>query len=174
MKKGITLSGDWKAFKKFLSLKWLPEMETLIDKVTGDAAEMIRAEIVTRIKDKEYESNALATALRKGFKSQDESIPLIHTGRMIREALLSKKVKTWIWQVGILGNIQASGKSGLSLFDVVPILHDGGTVQTNGVTIRIPPRPFLSNVFEDPKIIKKVNKMWEQAIEKILKKHGKL
>lgn len=168
----ITLKGDWKQFRHFLSLGWNKEFVEVINKATGEAAEMLRQEIVDRIMDKEYESNALYTAISKGFSSVSEATPLVHTGTMIREGLLTKRAKEWIWKVGILGNVRSS--SGLTLFELVPILHDGATIKKGNKTIRIPPRPFLKNVFDDPKMVKKVHNLWNRAIERILKKHGKL
>ncbi len=174
MPTSIEYSGDWTEFGKFLEGHWRISLGKRIDKVTGRAAEMIRAEIVNRIKDKEYESNALMTAIKKGFSGPDQSTPLIHTGRLIREGLLTDKVAHWVWKVGIIADLPASGGNGLSLFDIVPILHDGATIKQGNRTVRIPPRPFLSNVFEDPKIIAKVQKMWEAEIKIIFKKYGKL
>lgn len=175
----IKLSGDWKAFENFLSYKWKSELERAMDQAAGQAAYYILSQIRGKIRDKRYKSNALSTARGKGFTTPAEATPLVDSGDLLTKALVVNKLRQWYWEVGVIGNIGASNSKGKkTLKEIVPILHEGGTiVQTRGnkrVIIRIPSRPFLSSVWENPKVLSKIDKIWQTEVQRILKKHGKL
>lgn len=173
----ISYGGDWKGLESFLKYAWKNDLHTEVDKATKRSALYILSEIRKRIHDREYAVNALSTAQAKGFKSAAEATPLVASGTLIRKALAIASKGDLQWEVGVIKDFPTKdGRSKLS--EIVPILHEGGTVTmkrgTTTVTIRIPPRPFLASVFDDPSTERYVNKQWEQAVEKVLKRHGKL
>lgn len=169
--------GDWDKLEKFLTYSWKNDLEAEVDKATKRGALRILSEIRKRIHDKRYTKNKLSTALNKGFTSVGASTPLVDQGTLIRKALTYVSKGEMAWEVGVLKDMPTSdGRSKIS--EIVPILHEGGTVtQKRGsktVVIRIPPRPFLREVFDDPFMRKYVERQWEAAVRKVLKKHGEL
>ena len=168
---------DYKKFRNFIRFNWRGKFERELDKATGRAANFIRSEIRQRILDRQYVPNSLFTARRKGYDTVDEAIPLVDTGGLIREALMAQKRKSVVWEVGVIGE-KPSRTTGYPAKDYVRALHEGytGVARMGGrtFTYRIPPRPFLRNVWEDMMVQKRVHKEWEDTIRKVLKEHGKL
>lgn len=175
----INLKGkDWKLFKKFVKFEWGTQLNQEMGRATGRAARMVLVEIRGRIRNREYAVNALSTAQRKGFKTAEQATPLVDHGKLIKEALLTTQIRPFTWEVGILKDMGMS-RSGEPMTRIIPLLHDGGTFSVTNqrgkkVTIRIPPRRFLSSVWDDPKIIARINKEWTNSFRKVLKRHGKL
>lgn len=168
----ITYSGDWKKFEQFLSYKWGSELKSAIGKATRMNTLYIIAEIQRRIEKGMYTPNSPYTIKRKGHDKV-----LIDKTRMIK-SMSERRVAPMVREVGFLKNAKAS-RGNRMLFDVIPMLHDGHTfnvkVKGGGTrTIRIPPRPFLGNVWNDPKVHAVLQKNWEMAITRVLKKYGKL
>lgn len=170
---GFTYKGDWKEFEKFLNFDWGVDLSREIGQATRRSAMYILAEIRKRIHDREYEVNTLSTAIRKGFTSVKESTPLVDSSKMIREALATERLRKWTWEVGIIKDMPTDTNR-MKMSELVPILHEGKTIKRGNKTYRIPPRPFLREVFDDPSIERYVNKQWSDAYKKVLKKHGKL
>lgn len=168
---------DYDKFKDFIAFNWKNKFENELDKATGRAANFIKSEIRSRILNKQYVPNSLFTARRKGYATVDEAIPLVHTGGLIREALMSQKLKKLVWEVGIIGD-KPSRTTGYPAKAYVRALHEGhtGTATIDGrtFTYRIPPRPFLRRVWEDLMVQRRVHKEWKDTIEKVLKENGKL
>lgn len=167
----ITYKGDWKKFEKFLSYSWGNELEASIAKATRMNALFLMAEIQRRIDKGMYTPNSPYTIERKGHDRV-----LIDKGRMIK-SLSEHKITPMVREVGFLKDQKAS-RGNKTLFQIIPMLHDGHTftIKTSGGTrtIRIPPRPFLGGVWNDPKILAVMYKNWEMAIERVLKKYGQL
>lgn len=168
---------DYQKFKSFIMFNWKSKFEKELDKATGRAARYVRSEIRRRILAKQYVPNSLFTARRKGYQTVDEAIPLVHTGGLIREALMAQRLKPVVWEVGVIGE-KPSRTTGYPAKAYVRALHEGHTgVARRGnktFTYRIPPRPFLRRVWEDMMVQKRVHKEWEDAIRDVLKEHGKL
>jgi hypothetical protein len=168
---------DLAKFENFLAFRWKGAMETEVDKATGRGAKYIQSQIRARILDKQYVPNTLWTAKQKGYNTPDEAIPLVDTGSLIREALQAQRNRPMVWEVGIIKDIP-SKRTGAPASKYVQALHDGVTVTVSirGVrrTFRIPPRPFLRNVWEDLMVQGRVHKEWSDAIEKVLKEYGQL
>jgi hypothetical protein len=174
----IKLEGaDWELFRKFAKNTWFPELKREVHRATGRSALHILSTIRRKINSKEYAVNAYSTARTKGYSTPTESPPLIDTGVMVRDVLLAKQVNQWAWEVGAIGT-QPNRKTGKPYREIIPIIHDGATYTVkkgNGsATIRIPARPFLRVVFEDPQIHKHIRDEWNAAIYKVLRKYGKL
>ena len=175
----IQYKGDWKAFEKFLDYKWGKELRDEINRATKKSCLYIISEVRRRIHNREYTENKPSTiraksSARTGGGTQSDT-PLIDQGTMVR-ALSFNMVAQMSYLVGFIKDQKTTdGRS--TLFEVIPALHDGATItqSVKGKTriIRIPPREFLKNVWEDPKVIAIVNKNWEFAIGKVLKKYGK-
>jgi hypothetical protein len=176
---GVTLIGnDWKLFEKFVKQKWGNELKAAVEKATARSAMWVLSQIRQKVHDKGYELNADSTAIRKGHKSADEATPLIESGTMIRDTLLTKQIKTWTWEVGAIAD-KYSPRTNKPYKEIIEIIHDGKTYSYKTktgktVTIRIPARPFLRTVFEDVKVHAHIRSEWSKAIERVLKKHGKL
>lgn len=168
---------DLEKFQNFINFRWKKDFEKKLDRATGRAAQYIRSEIRRRILDRQYVPNTLYTARRKGFNTVEEAIPLVHTGGLIREALMVVKLKTLVWEVGVIGD-KPSRTTGAPAKKYVRALHEGltSTMTINGKTrtFRIPPRPFLRAVWEDMVVQNRVHREWRDAIIDVLKKHGKL
>ena len=171
---GLVLGGkDFRLFKKFLSYAWRKDMYNIMDMATGRVAKKIQSDIRQRVLGKVYTRNKQSTIDDKG----GNDIPLVDTGGLIREAIQSRRLKQMSWEVGVIGK-KPSRTTGASAETYVRVIHDGATFAVNyygrRVTIRIPPRPFLRDVFDDPKTRAMANAMWKDAMTKILTKHGKL
>jgi len=173
----IKIGGDWKAFSKFLKYTWRSDFDKIMNKATERSARYLLSQIRERIRNKEYQINKLSTAIKKGFKTASEATPLVDTGGLIAKGMVVNQLKNLVYEVGVLAN-HPMDERGKKAMEIVPVLHDGATItQTRGskrVTIRIPPRPFLKEVFEDDNVIKKVEREWHKGMEYLLKKHGKL
>lgn len=181
---GITISGpDLPAFENFIKGKWKAEFKKEINRATARGAKYILSEIRGRILAKQYAPNALMTAQRKGYKTVEDAIPLVDTGGLIRESLQAERRKAEselvyaAWEVGVIGN-KPSRRTGAPANKYVRVLHEGATftVEINGRsrTFRIPPRPFLRSVWEDPAVQARVQKEWSDTVRSQLIKHGKL
>ena len=163
----IIISGkDQKAFKAFLDYAWKTEMKVELNKAVKGAALFLLSEIRKRIHDKQYVANAPMTVERKGHNT-----PLVDEGTLL-DTLNYFKVRDLVYHVGLLKDQKtSSGES--TLKKIVPILHDGATIIINGKVIRIPPRPFLADVWTDDKVLDEIKKIWTIAIQKVLVKYGK-
>lgn len=167
----ITFSKDWDRLEKYLSYSWESELEAAMNKALKWGSLYILGEIRRRIDAGQYVANAPWTVKKKGFNR-----PLIDKGRMIRSLHAQKRGKL-SHQVGFIRDQPTSdGKS--TLFKVVPMLHEGATVtmvlQGRLMTIRIPPRPFLRDVWSDPMVQSVISARITMETNKILKKYGKL
>lgn len=173
----IQYSGDWEKLEKFLKYNWRNDLFQELDKATKRSALYVLSEIRKRIHDREYTPNKLSTALKKGFTSVKESTPLVDSGTLIRKALAIEAIGELAYEVGVVKDVP-TGDGRSTMLDIVYILHEGGTttIKRGGknVIVRIPPRPFLRAVFEDVFIQKYIQRQWEAAIRKVMKKHGAL
>lgn len=173
----VKFKGDWSKFQSFLNYSWKNDLIRAVNIATKKGALKILSDIRDRIHKKQYVENRPSTLAGK-----DGDTPLIDKGTMIKaleiqlggdgKSFIGKEIS--VYKVGFLKDQKTSdGRS--TLFTVVPILHDGYTFKSeSGATFRVPPRPFLKNVFEDGGIHDLINMYWNDAIEKTLKKHGKL
>lgn len=102
--------------------------------------------------DKVYTPNAAATIALKG-----SSTPLVDTGDLIG-SLTFEVPDPFKVVLGINSPMLSSGRF---LYEV---LHNGATIRRGNSVWVIPPRPFLTTVWEDPDFIKQVTRFYLEAL----------
>ena len=179
----IQFKGDIKPLKKFLNV---PRFKTLMERKIRAAtrlnAMIMHAEIRRRIRGRKYARNAKVTLMIKGKKKP----PLIRTGQL-HAAIEQELINSYKARVGIRPGQNAK---------LAKILHEGATVKitpkvraaifgqikeaggnidklpkmkSKGV-LRIPPRRFLTEVFENRKLRSEINRNWDNAVKGLIKK----
>lgn len=110
--------------------------------------------------DKVYAPNSPATiALKRS------SLPLVETGDLVGS--ITYDVKDPFRVLLGINSVRLSG--GRFLYEV---LHNGATIRRGNSVWVIPPRPFLSAVWEDPDFIKTVTKFYLEALVQSLLPKG--
>jgi hypothetical protein len=182
----IKLGPGWKEWHK-----WAAAFEGNLHQAalrgTKLACQYVMAEIIMRIKEGKYAKNSPLTTLLKKHEGYGD-IPLVRTGGLIR-SITTDVVHAYMGQVGLLK--KGKGKDGTDYANIGELLHNGGTF---GVTqsmrlafirrfghvlgpskpgsgkgyVRIKPRPFIKDVFEDPIVLAKVELIYNTAIKAVL------
>ena len=172
------------------------ELEKGIRRGTALATQYMLSDVVERIKNGKYKKLASLTLLMRRSEGHG-SIPLLKKGRLIR-AMSTDVVTPYRGRVGLLAGQRASSgratfaRIGPLLHDggVVHIKYKAwvrfmrflaykgilkkddqketiGRAQ-RGVNIRIPPRPFIKNPFNDRRNIAKIRQAYIQGIRKAI------
>lgn len=173
----IDLRGDWPEFQKVLAQFEGNFREASRRGIKKALLYAIR-EIDTRIRRGDYEKLAEITQLLKSAEGYS-SVPLIRTGGLIR-AISRQTVSDFR---GIIG-IRRSAPSA----NVAEVLHEGTTIRitpamrrafvrkygrqltrksTGKTTIRIPPRRFIGDVFDDPAFVRQIEKIFMGELSKV-------
>lgn len=189
-KSQITFSGKIDEFEGLLKPgAFMKILREEVDRATTRNALLVQDEIKQRILQKKYEPNSKITEILKG-----ENFPLKDTADMI-QAIEVEIRDSFTGFVGFLKNQKTS--HGGDMKKVVDRLQEGFEVRitpkmraflfakareagwepeegqeptgSTGV-IRVPPRPFLQEVFDDKKIIGIVNRNWENAVKMTLQR----
>jgi len=189
----IKYSGDFKKFEKFLdSKRHMKILETEVGQATAMNAALIQDEIIRRILTRNFKTknSPLTIALKKS------STPLIDTSDMMKAIDVELKGSFTAF-VGFLKNQKTS--HGGNMNQVVPRLEKGFEVKitpqmkmwlyakmrragiapnpvktsSSGV-LRIPPRPFITPVFESKAMARKLNRNWKEAVKRAYKQMGAL
>lgn len=167
-------------------------LQASVQRATKQVALYLVQEITQRIFDKKYAPNAALTIFLKEAGGYGTT-PLVRTGRVgglvrsITRELLDNDMAT---EVGVL--TRKSGKGGRH--NIGELLHNGGTIKITAAmrrafmrrlkaieratgkqappppgrkaVIRIPPRPFVRDVFQDARVIANVEDIYLRELRK--------
>ena len=179
--------------------KWALAFSGNLDKAITQALKkcvlFVQAEIIRRVIRKDYEPLSALTAWKRKAEGHNTT-PLQKTGALTRA--ITTEVRGRVGSVGVKRQGRTSG--GGEFANVARLLHDGGTIritnkmraafvrrlmalskktnsvpperQGDGRVIRIKPRRFISQVFEDRAVQAKIQKIFEAEIEKAIAGKG--
>lgn len=183
-----------KKFEKFLSPAHMKILREEVHKATATNLAVVQDAIVDRImkRGRKTKNAPLTLALK------DTKIPLMDTGQMAK-AVEAELQDSFNGVVGFLKDQKSS--HGLKMSVVVPGLEQGFTVRitpamrrllflkmrqagiadsapdkksTRGAVLRIPPRPFITPVFNSRKIRAQLQKNWKLAVRRAYARMGAL
>lgn len=184
--KGFSLefSGDYKALKKFFDeKKGLPKsLEKHVKKATIKNSLVLVSKVRQNIRGRKFQRNAKVTELIKGNKPA-----LINQGQL-HNAIAYELMSSFKSRVGVLDGQFAelarrvhegfvtpiTPKMRAAIFGKIKESSGSGAIdslppkESDGF-LRVPGRPFLSIVFEDPKVQRELNKNWEAAVKNAIK-----
>jgi len=194
----IQLTGDVKLFEKFLNKNfWNRNLEIEIKKATIKNSLYLTKEIRDAIRDKKYQENSpLTIALNKG-----KDVPLLKESNLFK-AIEFKLNDSFRAEVGVIRDVNTTGGvngNNISMHKLVELMHTGynikvttamrkaimaklnelGELKNNDGVQRdkaeiyhVPPRPFLIEVWETPKVERELRKNWKEALDKFFKRQG--
>ncbi len=186
-----------KKFEKFLSPRHFKILEVEVRKATADNLILVQDSIIRRILSRGFGKKAnspLTLALK------DTNVPLVDSGDMAK-AIEVELQSSFTGTVGFLRDQKSS--HGMKISTVVKGLEEGFTVKLTGpmrrllflkmrragipenppgVTssrgkssdLRIPPRPFITPVFNSKFTRAKIQKNWKDAVKRAYRKMGAL
>ena len=194
----IQLTGDIDIFKTFLNRNfWNGNIEKEMKKATLKNCLYLTSEIRNAIRDKKYQENSpLTIALNSG-----KDIPLYKKGNLFR-AIQFKLNDSFRAVVGVLKDSNTTGgvnRNNIQMQKLVELMHTGYNIKvTTAMRIAImaklsktsvkdskvptsnqkveswyvPPRPFLTDIWDDPKTERELRKNWNEGLEKFFKRQG--
>lgn len=191
----LTVEFDKKSIslmKKF-SLAAHGQLNVAVGKGTKLAAQYVLAEVIKRIESRRYAPLAHRTRILRAFDGYG-NIPLKRTGALVRSITREIKSETEA-EIGLLVQRSAGPKGPGNFRNIGQIIHDGAVIKVTDAmrkafarrmgaieraaggkfrrpagggsgVIRIPPRPFIKDVFEDPKVLERVTEIYVETLEK--------
>lgn len=193
----IQLTGDVKLFKKFLNKNfWNGNLEKEIKEATLKNCLYLTSEVKQAIRDKKYQENSpLTIALNSG-----KDIPLYKEGNLFK-AIQFKLNNSFKAEVGIIKNSNTTGGVDGNIIEMqklAELMHTGYNIRVTTAMRRaimaklneigvennsgvqkpkveiwhVPPRPFLTDIWDNPKTEKFLKKNWIEALEKFFKRQG--
>jgi len=178
----VKLGKNWLLLDRKLELALKGELHKQIEKGTKKSMQLVLKEIVQRIRDGKYQKLASTTLLLRSFDGHGDT-PLLRTGGLIR-SIATDLTNEFEGEVGLLMKRKGRGED---FSNIGELLHDGGSVRVTdamkrafirklgatGLTvrpgsgtgiIRIPPRPFIKDVFDDARVQKGIEDIYFDAI----------
>lgn len=188
----VKLDGDWDKFHAW-ALAAQGNFARASRKAIRRASFSAMSRITRRIKTGKYKKLAPLTLLMRQMDNYSNT-PLFKTGQLAR-SITSDLVSDFMGQVGVLK--QAKSSSGNEMANIALLLHNGGVIRITpkmrqafarklhimakkrGVSllggrgskkgrIRIPPRRYIQEVFEDPVFIAKAQEIFRQTMKEEL------
>ncbi len=183
-----------KKFEKFLSKAHMEILRQEVHKATATNLATVQDAIVRRIIRRGQTKNSPLTLALKPHTD----IPLMNTGQMSR-AIETHLQDSFNGTVGFLKDQKTS--NGMKMSVVVPGLEKGYTIRltpamrealfvkmrevgllkrvpgvraTTAGVLRVPPRPFITPVFESKRIRAKLQKEWKSAVRRAYTRMGAL
>lgn len=168
------LSGDWDKWRQWVNA-FDGNLSKASERAVKKSLQFALKEIDGRIRGGKYDKLAALTRLdrrQQGFSST----PLLRTGGLIR-SINTEVLDSFTGSVGLL----KSSKGGANLGE---LLHDGATIpitqamrrafarkfgklkarSTGKTVIRIPPRRFIQNVFEDSSFSRDIEAIFRKEL----------
>lgn len=184
---------EWKLW----ALAFQGNFNKAIDKATLKAVEYVKGQVIRKIRGRGYDPLSPLTAWERKAENFG-SVPLVKTGGLTR-AITGEIRRSGVGAVGL--NRQGTGTKSGDLANIGKLLHDGGTIRiTNkmrrafmrrltallkntkgappprgagsGTVIRIKPRRFIADVFNDKKVQAKIQEIYIAEMEKGLAGSG--
>ena len=188
----IKLAGDWQKYRAW-TLAFQGKLNIASRIATRRAVQSALSRIVRRMKAGRYKKLAPLTLFLRQLEGYGDT-PLMKTGALVR-AITTDVVNDYMGQVGVLRSAKSS--SGEDFSNVALLLHDGGRIRItdamrrsfmkrmgilaakNGVSLlkrrgskknvlRIPPRRYIEEIFEDQAFITAVHQIYDKAIRQQL------
>lgn len=190
----IQLAGDWRKFHIF-SAAFQGKLQQASRQATKKAVLFMLSKIDERIRSGRYKKLSPLTKLMRQMEGFGDT-PLLRRGGLVR-ALTTDVVSAFEGNVGLLKTVK--GKGGPKDFtNIGPLLHDGGRIKITaamrrafarrinrlaakqGVSllnnrgssknvVRIPSRPFMSEVFDDPMVAAQVEQIYFDEIRHFMR-----
>ena len=189
----LKLAGDWEEWRSW-TLSFQGKLRIASRLAVRRAVLSAHRRIINRIKTGRYKKLTPLTAFLRQVEGYSDT-PLMKTGALVR-AITTDVVNDYLGQVGVLR--QAKSSNGEDFSNVALLLHDGGRIKIteamrrafmrrlgylakkHGFTLlkgsrgskknvlRIAPRRYIEEVFEDQAFIKAAELIFDKAIRKTL------
>jgi hypothetical protein len=185
-KLNIKLDQGWDKLRKW-SLALQGNLEKAIRVATKKSVLYVYAKIVENIQEGNFADNSPLTFLIKQ-KLGRNTTPLIGKNNSVIKSISTEVLSSFEGEVGILMGRKSS--KGSDMANIGKLLHDGGTIQITdkmrlafvkflggiGIEpdpskgrkniIRIPPRKFIEDVFDDPLVQERIRRFYKEEISK--------
>ena len=191
----LTLKGDWQKFRMWVAA-FEGNLSKASRAAVKKSVQFALAEIDKGIRGGNYAALSSLTAQIRGMENYGNT-PLLRTGGLIR-AVTTEIVDDFTGIVGVKKNAStsrrgrdASGRfSSEAMANIAELLHEGTTIKITPAmrrafarkfggrlsvsggagksTIRIPPRPFIGAVFDNPAFVKRVERFFADELYRVL------